>query len=198
VSDGGSSDRTVTIARNYVTVVETNKGRSIQQNAAAQIAHGEILFFAHAHMTLHEGTLKAIDQKINLEKYDGGGFSNVFSEHNNKIKTLGRILNLRIRNNDHANNTIFFGDNGIFVRRMVFKSLGGFKHIPIMEDYDFSKRMKVKYKVVRIQKPTLVLSPRRHTKNRFVKTRLQWIFIKRLYRFGVSPYFLSKMYQDVR
>ncbi len=95
-------------------------------------------------------------------------------------------------------NTIFFGDNGIFVKRTVFEALGGFKTIPIMEDYDFSKRLQEQFSVVRIGAPRLVVSPRRHVEAGFIKTRMQWILIKRLYQVGVSPHVLARWYRDVR
>ena len=198
VGDGGSTDATVSLARRYARVVHSEKGRGAQLNAAAKTATGAIFFFLHAHITLPPGALAMIERKIDEEGYDGGGFSNVFSTHNDRIKRLGRVLNGRIRDNDHAGNTIFFGDNGIFVRRAVFEALGGFKTIPIMEDYDFSKRLRQQYRVVRIGAPRLIVSPRRHVEAGFVKTRLQWILIKRLYQLGVSPHVLARWYRDVR
>ena len=198
VGDGGSSDATVSIARRYALVIECKKGRGAQLNASAQKARGDILFFLYAHITLPSGALATIDHKINEEGYDGGGFSNIFSSHNDRIKRLGRLLNLRIWNNDHEGNTVFFGDNGLFVRHTTFDSLRGFKNIPIMEDYEFSKRMRKQYKTVRICQPKLVVSPRRHVKVGFIKTRLQWILVKRLYRLGVSPFALARWYRDVR
>ena len=198
VADGGSSDATVSLARAHAKVVCSETGRARQLNAAAEHARGDIFFFLHAHVTLPAGALARIDRAINTEGNHGGGFSNIFSEHNRNIKRLGRVLNLRLRDNDHSGNTIFFGDNGIFVRRTAFEALGGFKTIPIMEDYDFSKRMRERFKVVRICGPRLVVSPRRHVEAGFVRTRVQWILTRRLYELGVSPDHLARWYPKVR
>ena len=198
VSDGGSIDKTIAIAQRYAIIVKSKKGKSHQLNTAASKAKGDILFFVQADMFLPKGTLKIIVEKIEQQNYDGGGFSNVFSSYNKKIKYLGRLLNFRLWDNDHAKNIVFFGDNGIFVKKTVFHALNGFKPIPIMEDYDFSIRMRDNFKVVRILNPKLVISPRRHIKTGFVKTRLLWIIIKRLYQLGVSPNTLAKLYLDVR
>ena len=84
------------------------------------------------------------------------------------------------------------------MKRAVFGALGGFKPIPIMEDYDFSRRMKKQFNVVRIMDPKLVVSPRRHIKTGFIKTRLQWIIIKNLFLIGVAPESIAKWYRDVR
>ncbi len=198
VSDGNSEDRTVEIAGKYVRVITGTRGRAKQLNRGTRYARGDILFFFHADATLPAGALRQIERKVAVEGYDGGGFSNTFSSHNARIKLLGRLMNFRIRDNDYAGNTVFFGDNGIFVRKSVFDALHGFRDMPIMEDYDFSVRMKGAYRVTRILEPRLVVSPRRHLKAGFLKTRLQWIVIKRLHQAGVSPHVLSQWYANVR
>lgn len=198
VSDGGSQDYTAKIARQYTNVINSKKGKSIQLNAGAKKAKGRILFFLPADASIPKDALEAIETKIFGQGYDGGGFSNVFFEHNKKIKTLGRIMNFRMFDNDHERNLIFYGDNGIFCKKEVFERLGGFKRIPIMEDFDFSRRMRDNFKSVRIMHPKLILSPRRHISKGFVKTRFHWIIIKRLYLLGVSPHVLKKMYADIR
>lgn len=197
VVDGGSSDRTVKILKKYAAVISSAKGKAIQMNKGAKAAIGNILFFVHADMTLPKDVLKIIDSKINLEGFDGGGFANEFSSHNQKIKRLGRILNFRIINKEQSDKNIFYGDNGIFVRKSVFEKLGGFKEIPIMEDYDFAIRLR-EFKVVKINHPKIIVDSRRHVNNGFLKTRFQWITIRRLYKLGVSPFILAKWYKDVR
>ena len=197
IADGGSSDATIQIASQHARIVKSPAGRAIQQNTAARQASGDIFFFAQAHMTIPKGTLRTIQKTITRDNYDGGGFSNLFSGHNEKIKRLGRILNFRFFDNDHGENTIFFGDNGIFVRKTVFEAMGGFREIPIMEDYDFSQRLRENYRVKRILQPRLLISPRRHLENGFLKTRLQWILIKKLYLLGVSPERLNRWYRRV-
>ncbi len=198
VADGGSHDRTIAIAERFGRVVSAERGKARQLNAGARAAAGDVLFFVHADMEIPPGALAELRRVIEQEGYDGGGFSNVFARHNDRIKQLGRVMNLRLRDNDHARNTVFFGDNGIFVRRAVFEALGGFKDIPIMEDYEFSTRLRSRYRVIRIQSPRLVVSPRRHERAGFVRTRLQWILVKRLFMLGVPPRLLARLYRDVR
>lgn len=198
VVDGGSSDNTIIVAGKIAKIVTSPKGRGIQLNAGAREAKGDILFFVHADITLPKEALYIIDHKINIEGFDGGGFLNEFSSYNKKIKRLGRILNFRIINREQSDKLIFYGDNGIFVRKNIFERMNGFKEIPIMEDYDFSKRLKKDFKVVKIDKPKIIVDPRRHIKAGFIKTRLQWIIIRKLYKLGVSPFTLAKWYYDER
>lgn len=198
VGDGGSTDASLEIAGRYANTIQARKGRGNQLNMAASQARGDILFFLHADARIEPATLLRIRESIEEQGYDGGGFSNVFQSHNARIKLLGRILNLRLFDNDHQSNLIFFGDNGIFCKRSVFMALGGFRDIPIMEDYDFSRRMANQFRVVRIKDPPLVVSPRRQLRSGILKTRLQWILIRRAFELGVPPDFLAKCYRDVR
>ncbi len=198
IADGGSTDKTVIIASKYVKVVCSKKGKAVQMNTAARKAKGDVLFFAHADMFVPEGALASIRKKID-EGFDGGGFANIFDSHNKKIKRLGVLMNLRFFDQgEQSDKCIFYGDNGIFVKKDVFLKLNGFKEIPIMEDYDFSVRMKNNFKVKQLQEPKLILSARRHIKAGFFKTRLQWILIRKMYQLGFSADFLSKFYQDIR
>jgi len=197
VSDGGSIDNTVEVARPYATIINAPKGKAKQMNYAAKHAKGDILFFVHADMTVPPGALTAIKNKI-AEGFDSAGFSNVFDTNNKKIKWIGKLFHLRLTNKSQAEHKLFYGDNGISVRKNVFEKVGGFKEIPIMEDYDFSKRMLASYKVCLISDPKLIVDARRHLKDGFVRTRIKWMVIKQLYLLGVSPEKLNRWYKDIR
>lgn len=200
LADGGSTDRTLEIARQEEIRIcpSPRKGKAHQMNAAAGIARGQLLFFVHADMTFGLSTLRAIRQQIQ-DGYDAGGFANVFDQYNDKIKGLGRWFNFRLFDKrEQSDKGIFYGDNGIFVKKSVFEALSGFREIPIMEDYDFSYRLNQSYKTIKIHEPPITVSARRHIKAGFLKTRFQWVMIKKLYRLGVSPALLAKWYRDVR
>lgn len=197
VSDGGSTDNTVEAAKPYAIIINSPKGKAKQMNHAAKHAKGEILFFVHADMIVPPGALTAIKDKI-AGGCDSGGFSNVFETHNKKIKLIGKLFHLRLTNKSQAEHKLFYGDNGIFVRKEVFEKVGGFKEIPIMEDYDFSKRMLASYKVCLISEPKLIVDARRHLKDGFIRTRIKWMVIKQLYMLGVSPEKLDRWYKDIR
>ena len=194
VADGGSTDGTARIAARYAQVVRCPRGRGRQLNEAARHAAGAVLFFVHADMQVPDGALAAISEQLS-RGFDGGGFANEFDTHDRKIKRLGRIMNLRLfANREQSDRGIFYGDNGIFVKADVFAELGGFRDIPIMEDYDFSIRMRRRFKVQQIKRPKLIVSARRHVESGFIKTRMQWIVIRRLYQLGVSPHLLARWY----
>ena len=199
LADGNSTDKTISLAEQEgISIINCRKGKACQMNDAAKVARGDVLFFVHADMKLADNTLSVIQKHIDLG-YEGGGFANVFDEYNDKIKEIGTWMNFRfINKKEQSDKGIFYGDNGIFVRRNVLDSLRGFKEIPIMEDYDFSKRMRQHFKVIKINQPPIIISARRHIKTGFFKTRFQWIAIRRLYQWGVSPNMLAKWYGDIR
>lgn len=200
LADGGSTDQTFLLAKQRGTkIFACPKGKALQMNEAAKKANGEILFFVHADMQFPENTLSIIYECVVKNNIDGGGFANVFDKHNNKIKRLGTWLNFRFFDNrEQSDKGIFYRDNGIFVKKRVFETLGGLKKIPIMEDYDFSLRMNSQFQTQKIYKPCITVSARRHEKSDFLKTRLQWIFIRKLYKWGLSPFKLANWYKDVR
>jgi len=199
LADGGSTDRTTHFAnQRNVQIINSHKGKSYQMNDAAKKAKGGTLFFVHADMKFPNDLLFIIEQHID-NGFDGGGFANVFDKHNEKIKRIGNWMNFRFFDKrEQSDKGVFYGDNGIFVKKEVFDDLGGFKEIPIMEDYDFSNRMRKKYNVIKIKKPSITVSSRRHIKAGFWKTRFQWIGIRILYKLGVSPQLLANWYADVR
>jgi len=200
VADGGSLDNTVALAESRnVQIVSCKKGKACQMNEAAKIANGDILFFVHADMKLPKNTLSSLYQCIIEDEFDGGGFANIFDRYNSRIKQLGTWLNFRFFDKrEQSDRGVFYGDNGIFVKKSVFEAMNGFKEIPIMEDYDFSIRLHSQFKTKKIHTPCIIVSARRHEKAGFLKTRLQWIFIRALFKWGFSPELLSKYYKDVR
>ena len=198
LADGGSSDNSIEIAMKHkIKTLNCRKGKAKQINDAAKAAKGDILFFVHADMKISDQTFTIIQKKVK-EGYSGGGFSNEFDEHNGKIKKLGTLMNFRFFDKrEQSDKGIFYGDNGIFVKNIVFEELNGFKEIAIMEDYDFSERLRSKYKVVKVKEPKIIVSARRHIEIGFLKTRFQWIMIRKLYKWGIAPEKLARWYREV-
>ena len=197
VADGGSDDGTAQSAILADRIVISSKGRSKQLNRGAEIARGEILFFLHATISLPDGALMEIRRAL-ANGFDGGGFSNRFVGYEKKIQRLRKILSFGLGDYGRSDNLTFYGDNGIFVKRSVFRSLGGFADIHIMEDYEFSRRLAKSYSAKRIMSPRLAVSPRRHLKSGLLKTRLQWISVYSLYKLGLPTAWIRRIYSDPR
>jgi len=92
---------------------------------------------------------------------------------------------------------IVYGDAGIFCRRTAFDDLGGFRDWPIMEDYEFARRLGRHGRMARLTQP-IWASDRRWRNAGLVRTMASWVLIQSLYTAGVSPYRLARLYRHVR
>lgn len=192
VVDGGSIDNTVSIARSYARVVLSSKGRAIQMNTGAKLARGEIIWFVHSDSVLEVDSILEIEKEIELG-FIGGGFSLYFYDSKSYfMRYIALTSNIRA-----SLLKMFFGDQGIFIRRDKFIEVGGFPEIDIMEDLEYSKRIAKLGRIRRLKK-SIGTSSRRFTKGGLLKTFLLMQKLKVLYILGVDPKKLSDMYRDVR
>lgn len=192
ISDGGSRDGTVALAREAgVTVVEGAPGRGIQLNRGAQAADGEALMFLHADTRLPDGAGNAVRRAL-AEGAVGGGFTVRFDEPTRLFGLGSRIVNLRTRLTGCP-----LGDQAQFVRRDAFERLEGFRPWPILEDLDFARRLKRLGRTALIEGPA-VTAARRYTQQGITRTIvLNWL-IWALYFVGVSPERLARLYRHRR
>lgn len=192
VIDGGSNDNTIEIASEFCKVVKSKKGRANQMNKGAKISEGNILWFVHSDSMVSENSLYEIESAIN-EGYIGGGFSLFFYDYDTKfMRFLSRTSNWRAKYLG-----LYFGDQGLFIRRDIFNEIEGYEEIDLMEDWDISKRMEKKgnMKLLDIKIGT---SARRFKNGGQLRTLLLMHKIKILYVLGVSPSKLNKIYREGR
>jgi len=189
VADGGSSDGTVQICRKAgVKVVYSGPGRAVQMNSGALEATGEILLFLHADTLLPEGFTGLIRGII-----AGGRVAGAFS-FGTDLKTpsmnfLERAANFRAR---HMG--IVFGDQAIFTRADIFRKIGGFPALPVMEDMELVLELKRHGRFV-ILPQRAITSARKWQANGVWRTAFMNQVVTYLYLFGISPERLSKWYR---
>lgn len=102
------------------------------------------------------------------------------------------MMNLRSRWSGIAT-----GDQALFVRRDVFERTGRFAEIPLMEDIEFSRRLKRAGRLAPLRSQ-VVTAFRRWERNGPVRTILLMWTLRFLYWIGVSPYRLQHFYSIVR
>lgn len=191
VADGGSTDRTREIARRYAQVVETERNRGRQLNAGAAAAQGDTLLFLHADVRFPRGGLAALRRALADPDVMGGTFSLQYTGDSLASRVFTRVNAWRRAYG------IFYGDMGIFVRREVFWRLGGFRPLPVLDDYEFARRLVRAGKTVSLPE-RLEVSARRWQHGRLVPTMFSWVVIQGLYWLGVSPERLARLYPPVR
>ena len=190
--DGGSKDNPKKIIGNHAKYISEKSGRAKQMNTGAFFSKGEILLFLHCDTTLPSNSLENIKDVLKENQIIGGGFLHSFDTKNYFCKMISLSANIRT-----FTSHIFFGDQGIFVRKSVFCSMNGYKDLPLFEDWDFSSRMK-KYGKTKIVKKKISTSPRRIEHWGKIKTLYIWWGLSILYLIGFSEKKLAKFYEDIR
>ncbi|MBT8387673.1 MAG: TIGR04283 family arsenosugar biosynthesis glycosyltransferase [Ignavibacteria bacterium] len=187
ITDGGSDDNTLKIARTYDTkVVSSKKGKGIQLNSGALYSTGEILIFMHADTFLPEDAFARITEYFINKKIDIASFKMKFDSPNNLAKIYSWFTKFDSR-------ITTFGDQVIVMNRNFYQEIGGFPIISLFEDVELLKQARKKTKIYKL--PTYVTtSARRFKKYGFIKTQLLNLWYHLLYYCGVSTEKLHKYY----
>lgn len=192
VVDGGSTDETVAIARDFRAKVidDVPRGRGSQLHAGASIATGDVLLFLHAdsippvdafvEIRRAFETRESVAGNFALRFNGGGGAARFMTWFYPQIRRIGLI----------------YGDSGIFVRRETYEQIGGFEPLPLFEDLELIGRLKKEGKWVHLQ-VELTTSSRRFEGRPFIPVFLRWVLFQCLYWIGVSPYRLAKGYHPL-
>jgi len=188
VADGGSGDGTLRAAEETgACAMAAPRGRGPQMNTGASAATGQILLFLHADSALPDGAFAAIRAALDDPRVIGGNFAFRFDDDGLGDRLLGSVYALKQRLFG-----IWYGDSATFVRRDAFVVLGGFTHVPIMEDIAFAERLRRHGRTVRL--PLAVTSSARRYRGRLLRTTLRWTAIFALYKLGVAPHRLTRFY----
>jgi rSAM/selenodomain-associated transferase 2 len=192
VSDGGSADATVNIARKAgVTIAGGARGRGTQLRAGAQIAQGDALWFVHADARLHPRSVAHIARCVANPTICGGNFRLRFAVSSAPARAFARIARHQRRLG------IYYGDSGIWARRAVYEELGGFCDWPLFEDYDFARRLEKYAQRNHLRTDyapwPIYASPRRFHRQP-ARVCAQWLTLQALFSCGVSPARLAQLY----
>jgi rSAM/selenodomain-associated transferase 2 len=161
-------------------------------NAGAAASRGEILLFLHADTQLPPNVDRIIESTLADPEIVGGRFDVRFDHPSAWGTVISTLMNWRSRWSGIAT-----GDQTIFVRRQAFDRLGGFSDIPLMEDVDFSTRLKQIGPIAALRE-TVITSFRRWEQNGPLKTILLMWTLRFLYWIGVNPRHLDKFYAAIR
>ena len=198
VSDGSSTDSTPQMVQACcarvpaVRLVTAPTGRARQLNEGVKACNSDILLFLHADTELPPHAKTVIESTLKNSLVVGGRFDVRFDRPSRWGTVISWFMNRRSRLTGIAT-----GDQAIFVRRRIFEQMGGFPDIPLMEDIEFSRRLKR-------QGPTAALTDcvttsfRRWQKNGPLRTILLMWTLRFLYWLGVNPTRLKHFYGAIR
>jgi rSAM/selenodomain-associated transferase 2 len=191
VVDGGSTDRSIEVARSSGAVVLSSAcGRGNQICRGVEKARGDVLFFLHADSAFPPGGLQRIREALaEYPQAVGGNFRLVFDGDSAFSRWLtGFYAFIRLFR-------LYYGDSGIFVRRSVYDAIGGMRPIPVMEDLEFVRRLERAGRTCRIMDKPLVTSSRRFDGRWPIEIVYGWLKLHALFWIGVSPETLARIYR---
>jgi rSAM/selenodomain-associated transferase 2 len=188
VVDGGSSDSSAERARVLADrVIAALRGRSLQMNAGAAAAQGDVLLFLHADTQLPENADSLVLDGLARSGRAWGRFD-VHFDGGGLLRVVAAMMNLRSRLTGIAT-----GDQALFVTRAAFERVGGFPPIALMEDVALSVRLK------RFGRPCalrarVTTSARRWRKHGTMRTVLLMWRLRLRFFLGADPAKLARAY----
>jgi rSAM/selenodomain-associated transferase 2 len=189
IADGGSRDATLSIAEKAgAKVVRCLPGRGGQLNAGAAAAIGDILVFLHADTRLPEDFAQLVRGTLKDPEVAGGAFALRFEPCPPLLKINEVTANWRTR--------LFrlpFGDQAIFVRSSLFRLMGGFRKLPLMEDVDFARRLHQAGRTVFLPSPVRT-SSRRYSGKYWRRNLINKVVFAG-YLMGIPPDRLARIYR---
>jgi rSAM/selenodomain-associated transferase 2 len=203
VVDGGSLDQTRALVESHrrrnqspaqspIRLVTAPPVRALQMNEGAKAGRGEILLFLHADTQLPSDAGMVIVTTLADPRIVGGRFDIRFDHPSMWGTIISKTMNWRSRLSGIAT-----GDQALFVRRSIFEQMGGFVDMPLMEDIEFSHRLKRKGATAALT-ATVTTSFRRWEQHGPLRTILLMWTLRFLYWIGISPSHLVKWYKAVR
>jgi len=185
VSDAGSNDGTLAIAKKYGCVVVEGGLPAKGRNNGAKAAKGEILFFLDADTTLPDNFLRESLEEFEARKIDMASFClspypvkkittlmmNVF--YNKMIVALEKIL-------PHS-------AVGILIKKELFDRLNGYdESIKLSEDHDLGRRAIKEGKFGILRSAEISVSDRRFKKEGWAKIGIKY-FLCELHTVFIGP-----------
>jgi hypothetical protein len=193
VADGGSTDATLEIARAAgARALALRAPRSLQMNAGAAAAAGDLLLFLHADTRLPGDFRHHIREASTRPGAAAGAFRLRIDAAGRGLRLIERAANWRARRLQMP-----YGDQALFMRRDIFWESGAYLPIPIMEDFELVRRLRRRGRIV-LAAGSAATSARRWQRIGPMKT---WLINQRVvigYCLGVAPQRLAAWYRPKR
>jgi rSAM/selenodomain-associated transferase 2 len=194
VIDGGSQDATAARAKEAgARVISSRRGRAAQMNIGAAEATGDVLLFVHADVQVPTDAGGRVLAALADPSVVGGAFK-TWTVNDPSHRSLGALIHLADMRSRYSR--VPYGDQCLFVRRDVFRRMGGFPEIELMEDIAFSRELRRQGRVVRLDARVRV-SGRRFQHAPVLMTVMVNVY-PLLYAVGVTPRALARFYAHVR
>lgn len=194
VCDGGSSDGTDRIAEELgVPVRRSEKGRGRQLRAGAEAALTDtepvLLLFLHADSVLLSGWSDAVRAfALRADRDERAGyFRFALDDDRPAARRLERLVAWRCQSFG-----LPYGDQGLVITPSLYRRVGGFQAIPLMEDVDIVRR--IGWGNMLALDATVRTSAQRYQQAGYLRRSLRNLLCLSLYFLGVKPQVLARIY----
>ena len=157
VVDGRSLDETAYLARRAGARVLLSEGgrarqlevgwRAVDADVARELMQdgwdADVVLFLHADTRLPGDWVRSVCNEMRDPNVAGGAFRLRFDAPGWALRVVELFVRVRV-----AVLGLPYGDQAIFVRRSVLEAIGGLRPVPIMEDLDLVKAMKLHGRVL--------------------------------------------------
>ena len=194
IVDGGSTDRTLEIADQAgAAVLQSAPGRGRQLAAGAEAARMPWLMFLHADTVLEPGWER--EASAFIERVEAGQRPEAAAAFRFAMDDLGfkpRIIEWGV----WVRCTLArlpYGDQGLLIPRRLYKSSGGFRPLPLMEDVELIRRLGRGRTV--ILRARAVTSAIRYRRDGYARRSLRNLMCLTLYFFRVPAEVIARIYR---
>ncbi len=190
VVDGGSRDGTPELAEFLgASVFKAPASRGGQLALGAEQASGEWLLFLHADTRLNAdwGTAVAAFIAEPANQRTAAVFRFALDDSDPRARRVERITNWRNRVLG-----LPYGDQGLLIHRSFYRSLGGFRPLPLMEDVDLVRRIGPRR--IHCLPVSATTSAARYRRDGWWLRPLRNLTLLALYRLGTPPRLLNRLY----
>lgn len=185
VTDGGSDDDTVAVARAWgAEIVSGPASRGGQLARGCDAAQGRWLMVLHADTVLEPGWVGPVIR--HMKKDEAGWFRLAFGTRGLAGRMVAAWANLRSRSG------LPYGDQGLLVPAALYRSVGGYPDQPLMEDVALARALSGRLTMIDAVAQT---SPARYLQQGWLRRGARNLWTLTRYFCGVSPARLAESYR---
>ena len=194
IADGGSTDGTAALAAGLgARVVPAPRGRGPQLAAGAGAARSEWLLFLHADTRLQRGWSAEVAAFIAAPGAErrAAAFAFALDDSAPAARRLERMVAWRCRVLG-----LPYGDQGLLVSAALYRAIGGYAALPLMEDVDIIRR--IGRQRITLLQAIARTSADRYRRDGYILRPMRNLLCLALYFLGVPPTRLARLYARPR
>lgn len=194
VADGGSTDASAAVMAEYPAVFYlrcASCGRARQMNEAARLVEDayDVVYFLHADTRPPAGFRRDITESVRAG-YTVGCYRFKFDMWHPLLSINAfctRFNGLACRG----------GDQSLFLTTETFRTLGGFRDMKIMKDYDIIQRTWASDYKFRVIPRSILVSARKYRVNGWFRVQMANLKVFRMYKAGAPDEVMVRTYREM-